>query len=51
MSVRPFLKELRDPHIKPYDRMYNKQTASYNANEYIKSKVTKNKMKTLVKKR
>lgn len=49
-SVRPLLKELRDPFIAPYDRLYNTKTASYNAHEYIKSTVKKNNYKTLKKK-
>ena len=51
ISVRPFLKELRDQTIDPYDTMYNMKTASYNAHEYIKARVKKNIKKTVKKKR
>lgn len=49
-NVRPFLKELRDQSVEPYDCMYNSKTASYNAHEYIKTKVRKNSIKAVKKK-
>jgi hypothetical protein len=43
MTVRPFLRELRDLHVNPYDILSNKHTAAYNANRYIQAKVVKTK--------